>query len=309
MRRLTLFGFAGDSIITHVRNAAKRRRLRTELVNPSAILDMNAHVQIRVGDVSRLERRRLDESSTIFARHVPSPRLTTRARGAVEQRRLASAQLDAWETTWALLADLASRGATVVNDPLRAPFFDGKPRQLQHLVALGLRVPQTLISNDARAFARFADEQGGAIAFKPLVSREVELVATRAFTDHRGHLPMMIGQEPIFGTSLRVTVVGDRVLDCTAYESDAFDVRADSHYREGKPRVSPATLPRNIERDCLRAAKSMGFVIAGIDIIRTQKGEHVFLEFNSMPVFVWLDLQRHGTPIANALLDHLTAGW
>lgn len=172
-----------------------------------------------------------------------------------------------------------------------------KPAQLARVAALGVPVPATLFGNDPEAVRDFADRHERCI-FKPVQggahTRRLEL---RYLTDkHLANLalaPVTI-QEELPGTDVRVFVAGERVLACEI-RTDRVDFRDDPD-----PLITSCALPADVVAWCLRAARALELVWAGIDLRRTPDGRHVFLEANPSPMFLGFEA-RAELPLTEAL--------
>ena len=119
------------------------------------------------------------------------------------------------------------------------------------------------------------------------------------FAEHLTKIPVKI-QECINGMDIRVYVIGE---DCFALEihSDKLDFRETPNtFRKA------IELPEAIRQQCLLICKTLGLHMAGIDIKRTETGEHVFLETNPSPVFLY-DEVASGYPISQTIANLLMA--
>ena len=68
--------------------------------------------------------------------------------------------------------------------------------------------------------------------------------------------------------------------------------------------MSPVTLPAAVTTACLRGARELGLLFAGIDLKETPDGEYFCFEINPCPGFTYYE--RHtGQPISLALADLL----
>lgn len=203
---------------------------------------------------------------------------------------------------------------------------DHKELQLRRAAALGLRIPETLISNDPTLVRAFVDEvraTGGTVVTKMQSSFAVwrdglehvvftSRVDDAAVADLGGlrFCPMQFQREIQKRLELRVTVVGDDVF-CAAVDSQrqpqtALDWRVDGvgllHAWE---RFS---LPLDVERSLVRLVRSFGLGFAAADFIVTPADELVFLEINAGGEWYWLDegaRDRPGFPIADAIASWL----
>ncbi|MCA2981903.1 MAG: ATP-grasp domain-containing protein [Myxococcaceae bacterium] len=205
----------------------------------------------------------------------------------------------------AWLLELQRRGARLVNGPTAASVLQYKPFQLNVLRSLGAPVPRTLLSNDPDAVRAFHAEVKDVI-YKPLTGGAV----TRALDDETlaqleaVRAAPVIFQERIAGDDLRVMLAGDDVVSSVAIRtpSQHLDFRDDPVYSSGDAGYEPVELPEGVVRQCRAAARACNLVFAGIDIKRTPDGRWVFLELNSSPIYLDVELKL-GHPISRAIAE------
>jgi glutathione synthase/RimK-type ligase-like ATP-grasp enzyme len=204
---------------------------------------------------------------------------------------------------------LAHQGVTLVNGPHAASVMQYKPFQLHALRSLGARVPRTLISNDPVAIRAFHAEVKDVI-FKPVmggaVTRPLDAEALERLEDVVSS--PVIFQERVRGDDLRVMLVGDEVVSCVAIQTPEqhLDFRADPVYSEGQASYREVPLPEPVQRFCRQAARACGLTFAGIDI-KHQGDQYVFLEFNSSPIYLDVELKL-GHPISRAIARAVVEG-
>lgn len=205
----------------------------------------------------------------------------------------------------AWLLSLQARGVRVVNSPFAASVLQYKPYQLDALRRLGARVPRTLISNDPTAVRAFHAELRDVI-FKPVMGGAITRLLDDEVLDQLESVRAapVIFQERIEGDDLRVMLVGDEVVSSVAIRTPEqhLDFRADAVYQGGDAAYEAVTLPDDVQRLCRDAARACGLRFAGIDIKRTPAGEWVFLELNSSPIYLDVELKL-GHPITRALAE------
>ena len=104
------------------------------------------------------------------------------------------------------------------------------------------------------------------------------------------------------GADLRCFVVGDRVVAAMHRQAEPGEFRSNLH-RGGQ--ASSATLsPAEVET-ARRAARVMGLEVAGVDLLRSDKGPLV-LEVNSSPGLEGIEAAS-GVDIAGAIIDHVAS--
>jgi glutathione synthase/RimK-type ligase-like ATP-grasp enzyme len=201
-----------------------------------------------------------------------------------------------------------------VNDPDAAARCDDKVLQLATARRLGLRVPDTLVTNDPAAFLRFQRRHPRLIAktvagsdglpdSKRVLTNEVTSVDVAA-ADAVRHSPVCFQEAVPKKSELRVTVVGRRVHAVRIHSQASERTRVD--WRRYGPALdySRAELPGALERKCVALARTLGLDYGGIDLIERPDGRHVFLEINTLPAWLWLE-DATGEPITASLARHL----
>jgi hypothetical protein len=179
-----------------------------------------------------------------------------------------------------------------------------KPYQAQLIAAAGLAVPDTLVTNDPSAAARFAEDHGE-VVFKSVSS--VRSIVRRLDGDRRDQLERVRRlptqfQRLIPGTDVRVHVVGDEVF-ATEIVSEAVDYRYAG--RDGQDAsFQEVDLPAHVAAACRRAAVALELPFCGIDLRRSPDGSYTCFEVNPSPGYSYY--QAHtGQPIAEALVAWL----
>jgi len=180
-----------------------------------------------------------------------------------------------------------------------------KGYQLKLLNAAGIRTPKTLITNHSDAMRTFYEALGRQVIYKPVRGwAHTEMLTEQDFTPERlaglARSPVKL-QEYVPGTDIRVYVIQNELF-AMEIQSSTLDFREDQE----APRVK-IELPPAVATDCLKLARTLNLVFAGIDLRRTPDGEYVFFEGNPTPVFVY-DEQTSGYPISDRLTDLLIAG-
>ena len=189
----------------------------------------------------------------------------------------------------------------VVNRPYAGRGNSSKPYQMCRLEALGFDVPAWLVTNERGAASSFARSTRGGVVVKSCSGlRSHVRRADEALLDKLGDAtaPVLL-QRYIPGCDVRVHVVGNRTF-ASEIRSAAVDYRFDEspvEYRAASP-------PERIARSCVRAARSEGLELAGLDFRRTPDGNWWCLEMNPVPTFLPYEAST-GHPLGDAILDLL----
>lgn len=169
----------------------------------------------------------------------------------------------------------------------------------------GIRVPNTLITNDPEAVRAFYERNNRQVVCKPPWGQAFteKLTDSHLAKDSLARLvnsPVML-QEYIPGQDFRAYVLKDKVFGVEV-QSTTLDLNLDDTAK----RVA-VTLPDHIVNDCYKIAEVAGLVFTAIDFRVTPDGEHVFFEANSSPDFT-TDEAWTGCPLSSWVADALIAG-
>lgn len=194
-----------------------------------------------------------------------------------------------------------------------------KQLQLQLARELGLKIPQTLITNDPDAvrrfyrhceerivtkmlssFAVYENEQERVVFTNPVSAKDLEDL------DGLRLCPMTFQERVEKALELRTVIVGEHsftaAIDSQSYEKTRFDWRRNAVARLDAWKAFE--LPQSIEVKLKRMLDWFGLQYGAFDLILTPAGDHVFLEVNPVGEFLWLD-KVAGLPIARAMADVL----
>lgn len=104
------------------------------------------------------------------------------------------------------------------------------------------------------------------------------------------------------GADLRCFVVGDRVVASMRRQAPEGDFRSNLHRGGTAEPVEASQAEKDV---AVRAARSLGLNVAGVDLIRAQRGPLV-LEVNSTPGLEGIE-QVAAEDVAGAIIDHIAA--
>jgi hypothetical protein len=185
-----------------------------------------------------------------------------------------------------------------------------KPLQLRLAQQVGLRVPDTLITNDPAAAAAFVARHEEHVVHKTLSACKHRFLGTKAWAapdrDVLDNLVLApsIFQEMITGCrELRITVIGERLFAAEFRPSAGLiDGRLDlqTPYRRH-------TLQHDVASRLLALVKRLGLVYSTVDMKLTDEGEYIFLELNPMGQFLYVEILT-GLLLTAAMAELLAAG-
>jgi hypothetical protein len=207
-----------------------------------------------------------------------------------------------------LMAVLDDLPCPVVNRIAGGMSNSSKAYQALLVRQCGLLTPRTLITTDPEAVRRFHDECAGEVVYKSVSG--VRSIVRRLRAEHLERLPLLRHgpaqfQEFVPGENVRVHTVGDRVFACRVH-SEAVDYRyaeRDGHHTV----IEPATVPPAVADSCLRLARRLDLLLAGIDLKETPGGDYYCFEGNPSPGFLYYEQQAR-QPISAALAELLHHG-
>lgn len=228
--------------------------------------------------------------------------------------------LTATESRWAaseaqmgfggLLAALPVRW---INRPDRASYASQKPVQIVQAAACGLRVPESLLTNDpeqARTFCRGRD-----VIYKPLAggpsSEDGHRIALRAtvvtsehITDGVARTTHLFQEQVTCAYSVRCTVVGRRVFAARIDAPAGVDV-VDWRNHHDQLTYTPIEVPEGVTTGLLSVMDELGLVFAAPDfVVDHDERWHFVGDLNPNGQWAWITPLR--AAITAALADELT---
>ena len=187
-----------------------------------------------------------------------------------------------------------------------------KLRSMQILAGAGVGLPTTGFAHSSRDIKGLISMVGGA----PLILKLLEgtqgtgvvLAETRkaaesvigAFRQLDANILLQEFIAEAGGADVRAFVVGDRVVASMERQAAVDEFRSNLH-RGGT--ATPARLSVRERNTALRAARSMGLVVAGVDIIRAEGGPLV-LEVNSSPGLQGIETTT-GVDVAGEIVEYI----
>ncbi len=176
----------------------------------------------------------------------------------------------------------------------------------------GIPVPRTFATESANQAVEAFKALGGDVVIKPVFGSrgigatrvndaEVALTVFKAITFQHGVVYLQEFVE--HGTSdIRAFVVGDRVVAAMRREADGWK----TNYSQGA-RPAPITLSKEFEELAIKAAKSVGCKVSGVDILEGPNGPKI-CDVNSQPGWKGLQMVTKvniADEIVNFLLSEL----
>jgi glutathione synthase/RimK-type ligase-like ATP-grasp enzyme len=215
------------------------------------------------------------------------------------------------ENEWQLAIDgfFSQLEARVVSPPFaqRAAI---KPRQLAAARTAGLRIPETLITNDVGETLAFI-EKYGRVVHKAMSAPPHRFLDTRTWglaeEQHLQDIPLcpIMLQEEIEGpTDIRVTIVGQAIFAARIDRSERYpgpDSRIDLDSK-----CVAHTLPDDVSDALLLVMDRLGLSFATVDLKLTPMNEYVFFEINPQGQFLYIEILTE-QPISAAVAGFLAS--
>ncbi len=203
---------------------------------------------------------------------------------------------------WIEVAD-----ARVVNRSDPQGSNSSKPYQAQLIASYGLRVPETLITNDPAEVLAFRRAHGS-IIYKSM-SGVRSIVKTLDDDDLArlgdiGWCPVQF-QALVPGKDVRVHVIGHDV-HATEIISDVTDYRY-ARQMGGSATLHAIDLPEDLAARCIALTAGLGLVFTGIDLRIGPDGTATCFEVNPSPAYSFYQANT-GQPIATTLARYLAGG-
>ncbi len=196
----------------------------------------------------------------------------------------------------AIVRQLEMQGEYVLSRSLAIVRARDKLRSMQLLAKYGIDIPKTVVSRDSADIDQLLDQLDGAPVIIKLASgthgNGVVLAETKKaakstlqafYLTNEGGTNILLQEfvKESAGTDIRAFVVGGKVVASMKRQSLDDDFRSNLH-KGGQG--TPIKLSPEEEKVAIKAAKVMGLSIAGVDIMRSERGPLV-LEVNASPGF------------------------
>ncbi len=211
------------------------------------------------------------------------------------------------ECTEALAGLWQTLDARWINHPTSDEVAGRKAWQLKVAQRCGLTIPRTCITNDPDTARAFIEREGlGRVICKSFSAthadwRETRIVgaAEMARLDTVRAAPVIFQQYIHADVDLRVTMIGAHCLPA-AIHSQGTRYRVDFRMDMERACITAESLPAEVEQSLQALMHEFGLVYGAIDLRRTPRGEHVFLEINPAGQFLFVE-DKTGQPIAQTL--------
>jgi glutathione synthase/RimK-type ligase-like ATP-grasp enzyme len=201
-----------------------------------------------------------------------------------------------------------------VSNPRNIMRGNNKLYQMQIAGSLDMRMPDTLVTNNASEVRKFRKLYGN-IVVKPLAPEAVksgksvyfmytELVERKEKLNLEGiEISPMIFQQAITGIDVRVTVIGDQIFATEIRKKGTLKNEVDWRVgiTDGRKLYYRATvLPEYLQMQCFALVKEMGLEFGAIDFIIDPDNNYWLLEINPNGQWGFIEEQT-GQPLSQAM--------
>ncbi len=193
--------------------------------------------------------------------------------------------------------------------------------QMNTASKIGLKVPDTIITNNSEELLFFCRKHNGEIAVKMLSghvfsaegSGRMLYLYTQKITEKelikkfkKVSLTPILAQEYVEKKiELRITVVNKSIFSCAIYSQDSERTKYDwRRYDFDNVKHEQYKLPKEIEEKILKLMEIWNISFGAIDFILTPKDEYVFLEINPHGQWGWIE-DLTGMPISLKITETL----
>ncbi|MCE3017968.1 MAG: hypothetical protein LW870_19100 [Pirellula sp.] len=208
-------------------------------------------------------------------------------------------------------AFIASLGGKCINEYSASNFADLKPNQLVIAKSVGLLTPSTLISNNYKKIAAFADAHGE-IVVKPLgemlgcfpAARIVNCDDLSNAVESIEVCPSIYQEAILDAVDIRVTIVGKQIFSARIKKNNEY---ADAHVDwrlDATSECIPHELAPETNEKLIALMNSLNLKYAAIDLRLKSDGTTWFLEVNTAGQYLWVEVDTR-LPISASIAELL----
>ncbi len=214
----------------------------------------------------------------------------------------------------AIVRQLEMQGVYSVSSSIAIVRSRDKLRSLQLLAKAGVGIPKTVVSRNSTDIDDLIDKLGGTPVIIKLArgthgngvvlaesKKAAKSVLQALYLTNEDGTNVLIQEfvKESAGTDIRAFVVGGRVVASMKRQSLDDDFRSNLH-KGGEGTV--VKLTEEERKTAIKAARALGLNVAGVDLMRSERGPLV-LEVNASPGF---GIEKvTGRDVANAIIDYV----
>lgn len=179
---------------------------------------------------------------------------------------------------------------------------ENKLLQLREAARIGLRIPQTHVTNSASAAQAFLHSVGDVAVIKPTVDGFISIAGQdKIIYANLIHTDDIIAQELAISPcifqerlaailNIRAVVIGGFCCAVEVHPPDGHDSVLDwRHWLKGEPNYKRHELPKSVSRQCITLVHEMGLEFSSMDLIQVDGGVYFFLDLNPNGQWAWFD--------------------
>lgn len=217
---------------------------------------------------------------------------------------------------------LAGRDAFWINADDAANRAMHKPLQLEIAARLGMRVPETLISNDPARVRDFVRRHRGDCVYKPFHVADWKengdwVVAFTSMVDADDlpsdrllqACPGIYQRRVRKQAEIRATFMGESCLAVRIDSQATAHGKLDWRVAQNVERLAsaPVELPADVRERCIALMRALGIVFGCFDFIVAEDGGYVFLEVNEAGQFLFLETWCPELPALDMFCDFIVS--
>jgi ribosomal protein S6--L-glutamate ligase len=214
----------------------------------------------------------------------------------------------------AIVRQLEMQGVYSVSSSIAIVRSRDKLRSLQLLAKAGVGIPKTVVSRNSTDIEDLIDKVGGMPVIIKLArgthgngvvlaetKKAAKSVLQALYLTNEDGTNVLLQEfiEESAGTDIRALVVGGRVVASMQRQSLDDDFRSNLHKGGEGTRIK---LTDDERKTAVKAAKALGLNVAGVDMMRSERGPLV-LEVNASPGFGVEKVT--GRDVAGAIIDYV----
>lgn len=194
--------------------------------------------------------------------------------------------------------------------------------QLVQARNVGLKVPETLASNDPARVAEFHAAHGGRVIAKPFFPQAwrgddgtvynfmTTFVTPEVIASAQSVRASPLIYQPYIEKKfeLRVQCIGGSSFTTRIDSQACAESRVDWRIAQGSIPLAYIDTPAELHVACQKLMRALGIIMGAFDFIQTPEDEHVFLEVNESGQFLWAEYRIPEMPLLDALVELMLSG-
>jgi glutathione synthase/RimK-type ligase-like ATP-grasp enzyme len=196
---------------------------------------------------------------------------------------------------------------------------ENKVYQLIKARELGFQIPKSILTTNYQSALEFYNLMNSNCIIKPIKSgliseQDHEKVVFTSKIAQFPESPASIQNCPSYlqeliekKSDLRVTVVGNKIFATEILSQENEDTKIDWRRGENILIHRKVSIPKDIEKKCVKLVKDLNLKFGAIDFIIDKNGKYIFLEINPNGQWAWIEYQTK-YPISKEIVEILKNG-